>query len=169
MVETIDEKLQNYIFHRKLILDLLQSLNNNDLLSGPPNQAAGIMGKQFRHLFDIERSYIESIIDGKLVFKRTDIDHSIEGSRNGLIAVLKDADDFLIRAIRSLPPGRENQNYIDCAEAEKYFGKEENYTSPLRILSRLIEHEIFHEGQLALYFRLIKKPFPESWMNWGLK
>ena len=160
--------LENYKIHRKLTRDLLLSLGQEHL-SVKPFHASGSFGKQFRHLIDIERSYVESLTTGSLSFFRPNVDHSIEIDKIRLINEMDTLDRELIQIICSLGNVKAYNKYIDCRQAVNYLGESNMFASPIRILSWITEHEIFHEGELALYVRNEKLKFPDSWMIWGLR
>ena len=160
--------LENYKVHRKLTRDLLLSIGQEQL-SAKPFHASGSFGKQFRHLIDIERSYVESLTTGSLSFFRPNVDHSIEIDKNRLIIEMDTLDRELIQIICNLGNAKTDDKYIDCRQAVKYLGEGNMFASPIQILKWITEHEIFHEGELALYVRNEKLKFPGSWMIWGLK
>ncbi len=160
--------LENYKVHRKLTRDLLLSIGQEQL-SAKPFHASGSFGKQFRHLIYIERSYVESLTTGSLSFFRPNVDHSIENDKEKLIHEMDTVDVDLIQIIGSIGNAKAEDKYIDCSQAVKYLGDRNMLASPIQILKWITEHEIFHEGELALYVRNEKLKFPESWMIWGLK
>ena len=161
-------QLENYKIHRKLSRDLLLSLSQEQL-SVKPFSVSGTFGKQFRHLIDIERSCIESLITGSLSFFRSSIDHSIENDKEKLIQGMDAEDRKLDQIFVSIQWEKANDKSIDCSQAVKYLGDNNKLTSQVQILSWITEHEIFHEGELALHVRNEKLKFPSSWMIWGLK
>lgn len=168
MEKILKEKLDTYGLHRQLNLDILESLESRDL-GLRPIAAAGIFGKQFRHLLDIEKCYIEAILEGRLDFLRSDIDHSLETDRETLASRLRDADAMLYEAMEIMPGERCFEKYIDCSAVSQYLAQDVDGDTPLHMIEMLTEHEVFHGGQLALYLREISKPFPARWMAWGLK
>ncbi|MCW6168440.1 MAG: DinB family protein [Thermoplasmatales archaeon] len=159
------EYYNEFSLHRKLTLDLLLSISDSRLSEAPISKA-GTIGKQFRHLIDISKCYIDALENQKLVFERNDIDHSLEIDKPRLIIELKLTAERLKSFIESADPLEFSQEVIDCLESKKYVGVER--TSPRIIVRWMIEHEIFHEGQLALYIRNFGMHFPESWVTWGL-
>ena len=159
--------LENYKLHRKLTRDLLLSLNQEQL-SLKPFSVSGTFGKQFRHLLDIEKCYVESLLNGFLAFYRSDIDHSLETNRERLIQELDREDAKLEKFFKGIRREKANEKYVDCTQAVQYLG-DNIRASPVRILSWLTEHEILHEGELLLYVRTERMEFPRSWMIWGLK
>ncbi len=164
----INTKLENFRIHRKLNRDLLISLDQ-DQLSLKPFSVSGTFGKQFRHLLDIERCYVESLITGTLTFYRSDIEHSLEIDKERLIHELDLEDKKLEKICESFQSQETKEKSIDCNQAAKYLGNNNILAPPAQILSWLTEHEIFHEGELAMYVRNEKLKFPSSWMIWGLK
>jgi uncharacterized damage-inducible protein DinB len=164
----IKTQLENYRIHRKLNRDLLISLDR-DQSSLKPFGFSGTFGKQFRHLLDIERCYVESLITGALTFYRSDIDHSLEIDKERLIHELDMKDKELEKICESFQAQEAKDKSIDCSRAAKYLGNNNILVSPAQILTWLAEHEIFHEGELALYVRNEKLKFPSSWMVWGSK
>ena len=160
--------LENYKLHRKLIRDLLLSLNPEQL-SLKPFSVSGTFGKQFRHLLDIEKCYVESLLNGFLAFYRSDIDHSLETNRERVIQELDREDAKLEKFFKGIRREKANEKYVDCTQAVQYLGDNNIRASPVRILSWLTEHEILHEGELLLYVRTERMEFPRSWMIWGLK
>ena len=164
----INNQLENYKIHRKLTRDLILSLSQEQL-SVKPFSISGTFGKQFRHLIDIERCYVESLITGSLTFFRSSIDHSIENDKKRLIKEMDEEDRKLDQIFVSIQWEKANDKSIDCSQAVKYLGDNNKLASPVQILSWITEHEIFHEGELALYVRNEKLKFPGSWMIWGLK
>ena len=159
--------LENYKLHRKLTRDLLLSLNQEQL-SLKPFSVSGTFGKQFRHLLDIEKCYVESLLNGFLAFYRSYIDHSLETNRERLIQELDREDAKLEKFFKGIRREKVNEKYVDCTQAVQYLG-DNIRASPVRILSWLTEHEILHEGELLLYVRTERMEFPKSWMIWGLK
>ena len=160
--------LENYKLHRKLTRDLLPSLNPEQL-SLKPFSVSETFGKQFRHLLDIEKCYVESLLNGFLAFYRSDIDHSLETNRERLIQELDREDAKLEKFFKGIRREKANEKYVDCTQAVQYLGDNNIRASPARILSWITEHEILHEGELLLYVRTERMEFPKSWMIWGLK
>ncbi len=160
--------LGTFKHHRILTRDLLCSLNSEQL-SNKPISSAGTFGKQFRHILDIERCYVESIVNGSLNFLRPYIDHTLESDKERLVHVMDTEDAKLEKSLENIEERKITEKYIDCSKASKYLGDGFEYASPVQMLSWLTEHEILHDGELALYVRAVKIKFPNSWMVWGLK
>ena len=131
----IKTKLENYRIHRKLNRDLLISLDQ-DQLSLKPFGFSGTFGKQFRHLRDIERCYVESLITGALTFYRLDIDHSLETDKEKLIHEL-DMEDKKLEKICEIFQSQETKDEsIDCSQVAKYLGKRSPGERPYSIIKR---------------------------------
>lgn len=164
----LKDSLFHFRLHRKLTMDLLGSLKP-DQLSMKPLKIAGSFGKQFRHILDIEKCYVESLIHGSLTFLRTDIDHSLETDKEGLIEQLASTDSKLEEFFERISSERAREKYIECREAVKYLGNENSNLSPIQIITMITDHEILHEGELVLYIRTLGFKFPRSWFLWGLR
>ena len=99
----ISNFLDTFKYHRKLTRDLLYSLSQEQLALKPISKA-GSFGKQFRHLLDIERRYVESLNNGSLTFFRSHIDHSMEIDRERLIKEIDLEDRKLEKIFESMKP-----------------------------------------------------------------
>ncbi len=159
---------ETFTFHRNLTLDLLNFLRE-DQLSLAPIAGAGSFGKQFRHILDMERCYTDSMVTGSLDFFRTDINHTLENDKYGMIKALLNEDKRLKSVLSKIPEDELYRLNIDCSNVVKYVGEKHRKTSPEIVVSWIMEHELFHDGQLALYIRYLGMKFPESWMFWGLR
>ena len=168
MEQKVEGCLELYFLHKELIVDFLISLPS-EYLSYAPIKGAGTFGKQFRHILDIDKCYIESIETGVLDFIRTDIDHTIENNKDELIRRLREEDRKLNGIIHSLNADQLRKKNINCLKVVKYLGEKKQFASIEQIISLMTEHKIFHEGELAIYFRSTGNNFPQSWIFWGLK
>lgn len=114
----------------------------------------GTLGKQFRHIGDVQLCYTEAIKSGKISFDHYRRDYSLENSKQKLLDFLQETDQDFLRLVE------ENSGVeID------WFG--EKWTLEQH-LQALIEHEILHHGQLVVYLRTLNLKFPKSWELWGL-
>lgn len=162
----MDEEIEELKIHNELILKLLDILKDGDLKI-KPFKNAGSIGKQFRHIITINEIYYDSIVSGELDFYRKNIDHTIENDLDKLKENLKKINKNIINYIENMDKNKLNRKYINCEKSIKYISK--SNVSPEEIIMYIIEHNIFHEGELTLYIREIGKKFPENWMIWGLK
>lgn len=153
--------------HMGLIHDLLQSLSDSDLVVAPI-PGCGTFGKQFRHILDIRGSYRDAVVHGRLDFYREDIDHALENDKARLVAQFRELNDSILEIMESIAGKGQPDTKIDCHATVKYLGPEMSYATPFQILSMMAEHDVFHEGELALYLRTMGIEFPESWKIWGL-
>lgn len=162
-----EHEKEDFKFHSSLLEDALESIDP-EMLGARPVNGAGSFGKQFRHIIDIRKCYIEAIRLGTLNFMRDDIDHSLENNKSGLLKQLSNTTEGIIKVFESLNEEPQCEKRIDCALVKKYFGEEFRTISVSQALSLLTEHEIFHEGEIALYLRSSGMKFPGSWIYWGL-
>ncbi len=160
------EKIEELKIHNDLILKLLNSLKNDDLIMAP-FENAGTIGKQFRHIITTNETYYYAMISGNLDFYVDSINHSIENNASDLMENFKKTNENIINLIENMNIYRLNEKYINCKKSAKYIDK--NYVSPNEIITYITEHTVFHEGELTLYIRSLHKNFPENWMIWGLK
>jgi len=138
---------------RQLTVDLLKELPEEHL-DFSVGKNMGTIGKQFRHIGDVQVCYNEAIKTGKIDFDKYRRDYSIESSRVKLLEFLEEVNGEMLRLIE------ENEGMtID------WFGEELSLEEHLKAL---IEHEILHHGELIVYIRVLGLKFPRSWGIWGL-
>ena len=154
-------------FHGALITSSLESINSELLLASPIDNA-GTLGKQFRHIIDIRKCYLDALRSGILNFNRKDIDHSLENYKQKLLEGLKRILEEICAEVSMYNTQRLEEKWIDCTPSVRYLGESSRKISPLRAIGLLIEHEIFPEGELALYFKSENIKFPKNWIIWGL-
>jgi len=138
---------------RKLTLDLLEIISENKL-NFTVGKNMGTIGKQYRHIGDVQLCYIEAIKTGVIDFDKYKRDYSIENSKEKLKSFLKEMDREMIKTIKKNPKVK-----IDWF-GEKITLKEH--------INYLIQHEILHHGELIVYIRTLSLKFPKSWELWGL-
>ena len=154
-------------FHGDLILSSLESIDC-EFLEASPVKNAGTFGKQFRHILDIRKCYLDALQSGTLDFYRRDVDHSLESNKQVLLKELKSVLVEICRIVSAYDERNVVDKWIDCTPAAKYLGENHKKISPLQVISLITEHEVFHEGELALYYISAKIRFPGNWMAWGL-
>lgn len=159
--------IEEFSFHSQLILDLLKPLNNEDLLEQPVVKC-GSFGKQFRHILDIRKSYFESLTSNILDYYRNDVNHALESDKDSLIMEHEKLNIQIVKTIESYNSEDFETRTIDGTLVLKYLGETYRVISPKQAITLLIEHEIFHEGELAIYYRATNRNFPKSWFIWGL-
>jgi len=86
-----------------------------------------------------------------------------------LILTMDSIDGDLEKSLERMIEYKAREKSIDCSRVVKYIGNEYTQASPAQILSWVTEHEIFHDGELALYVRAANIRFPNSWVAWGLR
>ncbi len=152
-MKNLEQLLPSWQSRRKLTLDLLRELPEEHLAYSV-GANMGTLGKQFRHIGDVQLCYTEAIKSGKISFDHYRRDYSLENSKQKLLDFLQETDQDFLRLVE------ENSGVeID------WFG--EKWTLEQH-LQALIEHEILHHGQLVVYLRTLNLKFPKSWELWGL-
>lgn len=153
MKEELNIAIEDWKTMRQLTLDLLEVVPD-DKLSFTVGKNMGSIGKQYRHIGDVQICYNEGIKTGKVDFNKYRRDYSLESSKEKLLAFLQEVDAEMIKLIE------------ENAEAEiDWFGDKWSLVQHIRAL---IGHEILHHGELIVYIRTLGIKFPESWKLWGL-
>ena len=139
---------------RQLTIDLLESLPEKHLLF-TVGKNMGTIGKQYRHIGDVQLCYSDAIKTRKISFDKYRRDYSLESSKEKLREFLQEVNVDMLKLIE------ENQEIeID------WFGEKLNLRQHIKAL---IEHEILHHGELVVYIRILGLKFPDSWGElWGL-
>jgi uncharacterized damage-inducible protein DinB len=143
----------NWVFARKLTIDLLNSLSEADLL-WTPGKEVGQFWKQFRHIGRVQEDYMDALINKSINFSLTNKHYNGVPDRNKLIEYFRNLDQIL----------SEKLHQIDFAETIDWFGEKVDISEHL---SRMLSHEVLHHGQFIVYCQLLKKQYPESWSIWG--
>lgn len=153
MKQYLKQLLEDWQTMRQLTLDLLDELPKEHL-SFTVGKNMGTIGKQYRHIGDVQICYNEAIKNKKMSFDKYRRDYSLENSKEKLKAFLTEINQEMLELIK------ENQEIkID------WFGEEWDIKDHIKAL---IEHEILHHGELIVYIRTLGLNFPESWELWGL-
>lgn len=153
MEQDLKQLLEDWQAMRQLTLDLLDELPEENLLF-TVGKNMGTIGKQYRHIGDVQICYNEAIKTGKVDFNKYRRDYSLENSKEKLKAFLEEVNQEMLKLIE------ENQDAkID------WFGEERDIKQHIKAL---IEHEILHHGELVVYIRTLGINFPKSWELWGL-
>ncbi|MFX1316573.1 MAG: DinB family protein [Promethearchaeota archaeon] len=153
MSNELESRMEIWKLFRKLTYDLLESLSEK-MLSKTVSKNMGSIGKQFRHLGDVQLCYNEAIKNGKIDFSKYRRDYSIENSKLKLKQFLGKMDEEMYLLIEK------NKN----VEIDWGFAK----VSLVEHMNFLIQHEILHHGELIVYMRSLELRFPKSWEDiWG--
>ncbi len=160
-------KIEGLRFHDSLLTSSLNSIRS-ELLTVSPIKNAGTFGKQFRHILDIRKCYLDALKSGILNFNRIDIDRSLENNKQRLLEASKRILEYICAEVSLCDSQRLEEKWIDCTPFVRYLGENNKKISPLQVIGLLIEHEVFHEGELALYFKSANLKFPKNWIAWGL-
>ena len=152
-MDTLKSKIDEWQSMRKLTLDLIEAIPE-EKLGFAVGKNMGSLGKQFRHIGDVQLCYSEAIKTRKISFSNYKRDYSIENSKEKLKIFLEEIDKEMLKLIDENP-----KSEID------WFGDKlsiENH------IDALIQHEILHHGELIVYVRILELNFPKSWNMWGL-
>lgn len=145
-------------FTRSLTYDFLHCLKEEDLLYSPQLQF-GTLGKQIRHIGDVQECYVKALETGCADFSIKRMDLSMETSLKKLEDHLHAQDAYLYSTLASFKkdPVAEFIAWKTCK------------MSVLEHLFLLPQHEAIHQGQWSLAGRQAGFEFPKSWVdNWGL-
>ncbi len=153
MRESLKQVLDDWKQMRTLTLDLLEIIPEKHLAFSV-GKNMGTIGKQYRHVGDVQICYTQAIASGKIDFDNYKRDYTLENSKTKLKNFLTEIDKEMLQFIT------QNQD----AEID-WFGEKWNLEKHIR---SLIEHEILHQGELVVYVRILDLNFPESWELWGL-
>ncbi len=154
MKQELKQLLEDWREMRQLTIDLLDELPEKDLLF-TVGKNMGTIGKQYRHIGDVQICYSEAIKNKKIDFSKYRRDYSLESSKEKL-------KSFLLEINREMIELFENNQDVKI----DWFGEEWNLKQHLKAL---IEHEILHHGELVVYIRTLGIKFPKSWSElWGL-
>lgn len=153
MEQDLKKLLEDWQAMRQLTLDLLNELPEEHL-SFAVGKNMGTIGKQYRHIGDVQICYSNAIKTGKISFSDYKRDYSLENSKEKLKEFLQEVNEKMLKLIE------ENLDVkID------WFGEVLDLNQHLKAL---IEHEILHHGELVVYVRTLGIKFPKSWELWGL-
>lgn len=153
MSTELKSRIDNWKLFRKLTYDLLDSIPEK-MLKKKVSKHMGSIGKQFRHLGDVQLYYNEAIKTGKIDFSKYRRDYSIENSKTKLKQFLEEMDEEMYSLIE-----KNNAVEIDWGFAK---------IPLIEHLNFLTQHEILHQGELIVYIRSLELRFPKSWEDlWG--
>ena len=153
MEQELKQLTEDWQAMHQLTLDLLNELPEENL-SYTVSKNMGTIGKQYRHLGDVQICYNEAIKTGKINFDKYRRDYSLENSKEKLKAFLLEINEEMLKLMKENPEIK-----ID------WYGEEWSLKQHLKAL---IEHEILHHGELIVYIRTLGLKFPKSWRLWGL-
>ncbi|NOY35687.1 MAG: hypothetical protein GXP44_02080 [bacterium] len=153
MEQEFKQLLQDWQAIRQLTLDLLDELPEK-YLSFTVGRNMGTIGKQYRHIGDVQICYTDAIKTGKIDFSKYKKDYSLESSQEKLKTFLQEVNREMLKLIKENPKAE-----ID------WFGEKWNLKQHTKAV---IEHEILHQGELIVYIRILGLKFPKSWKQWGL-
>lgn len=145
-------------FTRSLTYDFLKVLNEQDL-SYSPQLEFGTIGKQIRHVGDVQECYLHALETGVADFSKKRMDLAMEQSLAKLEAHLRQQDLRLYDLLAKFDRDPINQMIVWP-------------TTKLSVLEHLFllpQHEAIHQGQWSLAARQHGLELPKSWVdNWAL-
>lgn len=141
-------------FTRGLTRDLLNEMSDADLLYLPGPQL-GAFWKQFRHVGRVQECYLEALMTGNIIFSPQGKSYDHGPSKEWLQEYLARLDDNLFELVKD----------TDWTAEMDWFGEKVNI---FEHMMRMVTHETLHHGQWIVYMRLMSKPFPDSWIAWGV-
>jgi uncharacterized damage-inducible protein DinB len=141
-------------FSRGLTRDLLNEMSDSDLLFLPGPQL-GAFWKQFRHVGRVQECYLDALTTGNVDFSPEGKSYDHGPSKKWLKEYLARLDKNMFQVVKD----------IDWTEEMDWFGEKVNI---FEHMMRLVTHETLHHGQWIVYMRLMNKPFPDSWIVWGV-
>ena len=153
MEQDLKQLLENWQAMRQLTLDLLNEFPEEHL-SFTVGKNMGAIGKQYRHIGDVQTCYSNAVKTGKISFSEYGRDYSLENSKEKLKEFLQEVNKEMLKRIEENPDAK-----ID------WFGEVLDLNQHIKAL---IEHEILHHGELIVYIRTLGLKFPKSWGLWGL-
>jgi uncharacterized damage-inducible protein DinB len=159
MDKNLNYHFQSWKFHRGLALDLLGSLNE-DQLKLTVGKNMGTLGQQFRHVVKIEWEYIDAIKSKKIDVKPGRLEKSIAESKDLLLEEFSKTEKELTELLSSI---QDPENFI--IDWSAWGVKEMNIIDHVQALA---DHTNLHNGELIVYARTHDIPFPKSWEPWGL-
>lgn len=153
MEQELQQLLQDWQSIHQLTLDLLNELPE-DRLNFKVCEKMGTIGKQYRHIGDVQICYNEAIKTKEMDFSKYKRDYSLEDSKEKLKFFLEEINKEMLALIEQNP-----EIEID------WFGEKKNLKQHIK---NLIDHEILHQGELVVYIKAMKLKFPDSWKLWGI-
>ena len=138
MKNELEEIMDKWETMRQLTLDLLKIIPE-ERLEFTVGENMGSIGKQYRHLGDVQICYNQGIKTGRMSFDNYRRDYSLEMSKEKLEAFLEEINREMFRLIEA-----------NSGMKVDWFG--EKWTLKHH-LEALVEHEILHHGELIVYIR----------------
>ncbi len=133
--------LEDWKYVRGNTIKFIHSVPDNKL-SFSPHKNWGTIGKQLRHLADVQDCYLKSIKAGKVSFDNKRKNYEIEKSKKRLLDDMNQRDVELSNVLSKMS-GKQLQKKLLWAEVGN--------SSIIIALTYMKEHEIYHQGILQLY------------------
>jgi len=136
--------LADWDYTRSNTLKFIESIPNNKL-DFSPNKNFGSLGRQLRHLADVQGCYIKALDTRKVTFQNKKKDYSLENDKQKLINYFNDLDKEMKNKLKRL----KEKDLL-----KKVDWKEVGNPNMISMLNYMKEHEIYHQGILQLYAEL---------------
>ena len=99
MEQELKQLLEDWQAMRQLTLDLLEELPE-DNLSFTVGKGMGTIGKQFRHIGDVQICYADALVARKISFNKYKRDYTIESSKEKLQEFLREVDQEMLKLVK---------------------------------------------------------------------
>ena len=140
--------LRDWNHTRTNTFKFIESIPNNKIVFSP-HKDWGSIGRQLRHMADVQDCYIKAIGTRKITFRNKRRDYSMETSKEKLIKYMKELDKKLKEKIQHMPE-KDLLKKVDWKEAGN--------PPVIVMLTYMKEHEIYHQGILQVYASLAGFP-----------
>ncbi len=146
-MDFIEIFIKDWRWVRGLTYEFIKMIPTEKLMFSP-HKDFGSLGRQLRHVADIQECYLKGFINGELDFKNRRRDRSMEHNQKKLLKFFEDLDEKLYKFL-STHTEKELDNVI-------IWNVWENLPNPTikECLLYLIEHEVYHQGIWTLYGKL---------------
>ena len=139
-----EQFLGDWEYSRKDTIKFIETVPE-DKLGFSPHKDWGSIGRQLRHMADVQECYIKAIDTKKVTFQNKRKDYSMETDKQKLIDYMKKLDKQLKEKIKKL-----SENDL----LTKVDWEEVGNPSIAVMLNYMKDHEIYHQGILQVYASL---------------
>ena len=139
-----EQFLGDWEYTRNNTFKFIESIPNNKI-GFSPHKDWGSIGRQLRHIADVQECYLNAIDTKKVTFQNKRKDYSMETDKDKLIRYMKDLDKRLKEKIQKMSE-KDLLKKVDWEEVGN--------PSIIVMLTYMKEHEIYHQGILQVYASL---------------
>ena len=140
--------LGDWGYTRGNTLKFIESIPANKLTFSP-DKDWGSLGRQLRHIADVQECYLRAFYTGEVSFENKRKDYSMEKDKGKILKYMAELDQQLKEKVSSL-------SEKDLLKKVKW--KEVGNPSIAVMLMYMKEHEIYHQGILQVYASLAGFP-----------